>query len=452
MRRGFNLLGSVSIRRRTRKITCYRIRPLAFVSLVSSACCSMRPNRNSFSTTSVSQPIAISRGDDEYSDSAHPPPFPQHHSHGGSHHQQQQQPTEFGPHQMGGAQPAAATASGASAGGGSSAPRYRWNPYSQDSPRSPTTPTPEAPPAGSRESSYTYSAPGSYTPFAHLIPGHSGSPTGPRTPSSGLAGGGGTSPQEIVQLIERLASARRDSDIAPTIASQNSEVVEALLQYFVLNPAVTLTLCEKSRGNVVAQTLEVVGPERGKDIASIVIAETPRMAFEKSGSVALVRVFEAALPAQQDVVVQFALPRIAELAVHPFANYVLQSILQTGRRDVIDAAIATLLDHHTLVTLTGNKFGSHVVEKFLVSCPTQGRAMREVMLGSILRNPATVGFMVSNRFANYVIQSCLKSVVLDEPTRQLFVAAIEPLLKTSPFAYNIVKAWTPPQTSAWQQQ
>ena len=95
---------------------------------------------------------------------------------------------------------------------------------------------------------------------------------------------------------------------------------------------------------------------------------------------------------------------IAEFAVDPFANYVVQHMLEIGEKDLVSSAVVRAF-RGQVVRLSCNKFASNVMEKclFHVTPDAQHELIQEMYDadGEVLYN------MLQDSFGNYMIQSSI---------------------------------------------
>uniref|UniRef100_A0A146MDK8 Pumilio domain-containing protein C6G9.14 n=1 Tax=Lygus hesperus TaxID=30085 RepID=A0A146MDK8_LYGHE len=134
-----------------------------------------------------------------------------------------------------------------------------------------------------------------------------------------------------------------------------------------------------------------------------------------------------------------------KLVQDPFGNYVVQFILDrqqeanTQKTDNGDGAvytnkIITQMLHH-VADLSCNKFSSNVIEKCL---KTSLPHVRKLLVDE-LTDPKTIPKLLTDNFANYVIQTAIVMASDDVQFAQLrdAILPLQSLLKNSPYGVKI---------------
>ena len=131
------------------------------------------------------------------------------------------------------------------------------------------------------------------------------------------------------------------------------------------------------------------------------------------------------------------LESVLDLVRDPFGNYVIQFILDTKVEAHIETIVRSLLHH--IATFACNKFGSNVIEKCMRLASSD---VRQLLIDEIT-DPTVVHKLVTDEFANYVIQTAILSA--NDAQFLQIQSSIRPFLatlKTSPHGTKIESRMT----------
>lgn len=158
------------------------------------------------------------------------------------------------------------------------------------------------------------------------------------------------------------------------------------------------------------------------------------LAVSQRGCRALIRVLKCVDAARKEALVGPLLPLLAELSIDPFANYVVQCIIEHSDRTTSAQYVVQFLAGHLLL-MSCDKFASNVVEKIIRVCGGVP-AVRRLLLDELVFNPAALRDLVSNSYGNFVVQSVVATACSLDELRDVS-AVLSPLLPASLYSTNI---------------
>lgn len=266
---------------------------------------------------------------------------------------------------------------------------------------------------------------------------------------------------DVLTAIGRLRKIKRDENVPSQYRRYNKAMQQRIASLVAHDEVLLLELCESDRGNIVVtivenastaaaqaapspiasptaadspsssrrlggsgksspmspsrQALLKAGRETSADdlmrdaelLLSIVMQHCWRLCTSQGGCIALTRLFDVMPPRQRTMLEDFVVDHFLALAVHPFGNFIVQMIIQRQTND--EGVLRSFLIHvsipSSVIAIASNKFGSHVLESFfkhaspLLCCAAMQR---------LLSDDATVRFLVSDNFGNYVIQQGMR--------------------------------------------
>ncbi|CAI5445211.1 unnamed protein product [Caenorhabditis angaria] len=114
--------------------------------------------------------------------------------------------------------------------------------------------------------------------------------------------------------------------------------------------------------------------------------------------------------------------KCSELATNEYANYIIQHIVSTDEMDVYREQIIEKCLMRNLLSLSQEKFASHVVEKAFLHAPlTLLAEMMDEIFDGYVPHPETgkdaLDIMMFHQFGNYVIQ-CMLTICCESVSRQ----------------------------------
>jgi hypothetical protein len=243
--------------------------------------------------------------------------------------------------------------------------------------------------------------------------------------------------------LNLMRQQRKESAVLQMLQQVSQQVRDDMYSLLLQTPDLLLELCEKERGHVVVQLMEQRGPGNSIELGSAVIELGPRLVINQNGCIAFARVYDVLAEEQQRVMANYVLSQFQYLATHPYGNYAVQRVLKGNFPADMVCVQEKITDHlpDSAIDLSGNKFGSHVLESFLVNCDPE---IFKVTMRRLLQDNTLLPHMCNNRFANYVLQSAMRRVTQfgDNAMKDEFVAYIKPHLYGCQFAQNIVKSWS----------
>ena len=241
--------------------------------------------------------------------------------------------------------------------------------------------------------------------------------------------------------IIQLRQIKKDTGLLPQMSSLPPEALDAIHSYLLNHPELFIDLCERERGNIVVQLIDIKGPRECHHLYSMVFEHSARLLTNQSGCIAYTRLYEAAHNEHRRQMASIVISRFQEFAVHPYGNYVVQRVIQDAvpeeMRLIEDSIIAGMPS--SVPAFAGNKFGSHVLQSFLTNADRE--VFQRIFL-AILRNDEVAHFMCQDNFANYVLQHAMRKAAEEPAFKDECIELVKPWLQDSPYAQNIVKSWS----------
>ncbi|CUG91283.1 PUF1 protein, putative [Bodo saltans] len=182
-----------------------------------------------------------------------------------------------------------------------------------------------------------------------------------------------------------------------------------------------------------------------KDVYHIVASNCVEICRNRQGCCIIQRCLQWAPEPFRTEIINAALLNSLKLVQDPFGNYVVQYILdfqqqlvQTNPKEAetlnyTNRIIRQIL--HNIASLSCNKFSSNVIEKCL---KTASADVRQLLIDE-LTEPQSLPKLLTDSFANYVIQTAITTATDDQQFAQLrdAIVPLQHLLKNSPYGVKI---------------
>ena len=213
------------------------------------------------------------------------------------------------------------------------------------------------------------------------------------------------------------------------------EHLEEVVQLVASDSQLTFSLCTHSlhTRRVLQFFLEAMEPERYSFIVDMMIDRCAEVAKTQQGCIAIQRVMDNVRDDTKTKLRAAIFKHLVEFSVDPFANYVVQYILnEEGDREVLAQQILEQFRGH-VYTLACNKFASNVVEKVLhcVGIDIQHRLVEE--LYSV--DESKLETLLQDSFGNYIVQSTIAVCTIKDV---LFIQqSLQSILHSTPYGYKI---------------
>lgn len=234
-------------------------------------------------------------------------------------------------------------------------------------------------------------------------------------------------PGELVKTSKTTHGTRVVQKLIETMKTR----LEISLAIRALQPGILNLMMDVNGNHVVQRCLHCLSKDHNKLIFDVAAKHCIDIATHRYGCCVLNKCITYSTGKQREKLLVGICSNGLKLAQDPFGNYVVQFIIELN----IASAAAMLLsqfDGH-YVYLSRQKFGSHVVEKFL-KCVEESRSR---IINELVSEPH-FDQLLQDPFANYVIQSALG--VTKGSVRALLLQAVRPhmlLLRTSPYCKKI---------------
>ncbi|KXS15099.1 ARM repeat-containing protein [Gonapodya prolifera JEL478] len=221
---------------------------------------------------------------------------------------------------------------------------------------------------------------------------------------------------EIINICLNMHGTRAVQKLIEHVRTpqQTRALVTALGQ----NP---VALIKDLNGNhCIQKCLTRLSPESNNFIFNAVTKQCIDVATHRHGCCVLQRCLDHASESQKVQLVTEITYHALTLVQDPFANYVVQYILDLGDTRFTDALVRRFIGNVCLLSV--QKFSSNVVEKCIrVADPETRRSLVDELL-----NKERLDKLLRDSYANYVVQTALDSA--DPIQKQKLIDCIKPLL------------------------
>lgn len=182
-----------------------------------------------------------------------------------------------------------------------------------------------------------------------------------------------------------------------------------------------------------------------KDVYHIVASNCVEICRNRQGCCIIQRCLQWAPEPFRTEIINAALLNSLKLVQDPFGNYVVQYILDLQQQLVqSNPKEAETLNYtnriirqilHNVAPLSCNKFSSNVIEKCL---KTASPDVRQLLIDE-LTEPQSLPKLLTDSFANYVIQTAITTATDDQQFAQIrdAIVPLQHLLKNSPYGVKI---------------
>ena len=178
--------------------------------------------------------------------------------------------------------------------------------------------------------------------------------------------------------------------------------------------------------------LELLSTEESRFIAQMMVDCTREVAMTQQGCIAMQRTLDNCDAAMKEVIFKSIYSQLLDFAKDPFANYVVQYVLETCEKQAMSEEILKAFGGH-VVELACNKFASNVIEKTLLWVTPEAQ---HTMILEMYDAPEDVLHkMLQDSFGNYIIQSSIAVA----PFRDVWFISerLAPVLQHVPYGYKI---------------
>ena len=269
-------------------------------------------------------------------------------------------------------------------------PNYRWNPYSMTA-------------SFTADGSSSDDSTGSRSDSPVIA--SAGSSNTPKSDSGAAVSAADERADEaMVTIIAKLRDARTDALVHSRVFALSRPEIAAIENCLARRPALVASLCTCSRGVVVSDVIEALGAG-SHNLFATVAAQLPVLSRDQGGCIALTRVYEAASAEQRQQIDQYVAANAAELAAHPYGNYLVRRAIQTGDATAMASISAHLCDPETMGDLAGAKSASPIVETFI---KTTSAANVLPVARAVVETSNLLTWMAGHAFANFVLQALLR--------------------------------------------
>ncbi|EPY35881.1 hypothetical protein AGDE_02297 [Angomonas deanei] len=205
--------------------------------------------------------------------------------------------------------------------------------------------------------------------------------------------------------------------------------------------------CEKMKRQVYNDFYDAHNPaEKKNKIQNNIYAEMTEKCIEicrsRQGCCVIQKSLQWAPEPYHSTILHTVLSNVQKLVVDPFGNYVIQFVLErpqdistegNSKSYYVNQIIRHMLHH--IAELSCNKFSSNVIEKCLKAAEPD---VRQLILDE-LTEPQAVAKLLTDNFANYVIQTAISTASNEAQFNQLRDAILphQALLRNSPYGVKI---------------
>jgi hypothetical protein len=178
-----------------------------------------------------------------------------------------------------------------------------------------------------------------------------------------------------------------------------------------------------------------------RELEEILVKNTKYLAVSQQGCIALMHLIKTCPESHAQTFAQLR-PCICALAVDPFANYVIQAVIEHGEESAVVEVLRPL--RSKLSTLACNKFGSNVLERAVkagaataASNAACNSAVRRLVVSELLfHNDATAQAVCHDQFGNFVVQAIVATAQSSAEYRRI-CERVRKAIVGSPYAARI---------------
>lgn len=167
-------------------------------------------------------------------------------------------------------------------------------------------------------------------------------------------------------------------------------------------------------------------------LAPILVTRCDEISTTQQGCIVMQRAMDVAKGPVKYSLFSVIYQNLLQFAVDPFANYVVQHMLEVGDKEENSVAVHRAFHGH-IFELSCNKFASNVIEKCMFHlCP---EAQHEILMEMYNVPEETLHLMIQDSFGNYIIQS---SIALAAFKDVFFISEkLKLVLQRTPYGHKI---------------
>jgi len=171
----------------------------------------------------------------------------------------------------------------------------------------------------------------------------------------------------------------------------------------------------------------------GNFLCALMSRHCAEVATTQQGCIVMQRAMDHAPPGQaRDALFNAISHNLVKFAKDPFANYVVQHLMEVGERSATSEFMWKAFQGH-VVELACNKFASNVVEKCLFHCTAE--IQHEILVEMYSVGHQGLYNMLQDSFGNYIIQSSIALATFRDVG--LIDERLRPVLAHTPYGYKI---------------
>jgi hypothetical protein len=146
-------------------------------------------------------------------------------------------------------------------------------------------------------------------------------------------------------------------------------------------------------------------------VADVLVARCLEISMTQQGCIIMQRAMDVTPEPHRSQLFSIIFDHMVDFAVDPFANYVVQHMLEIGDKELVSSAVVRSFRGH-VVRLSCNKFASNVMEKCLFH--VHAEAQHELIAEMYDADEDVLYNMLQDSFGNYMIQSSIALATLKD--------------------------------------
>lgn len=238
--------------------------------------------------------------------------------------------------------------------------------------------------------------------------------------------------QELFPVIGDLLLDPHGCYVVKSLMDRLDEAtLAAVLRSLQSDEPLAFSLCTHSlhTRRVVQHVMETFDP---LFMSHLLVVRCQEVAMTQQGCIVMQRSMDHCTGPQRDALFDAVYRNFANFARDPFANYVIQHLLEVGNREINSTVAAAALKGR-VVELSCNKFASNVVEKCLFHVTSD--AQHQILVEMYTSGEDVLHHMLQDSFGNYIIQS---SIALATFRDVWFINEhLRPVLRHTPYGHKI---------------
>jgi len=136
----------------------------------------------------------------------------------------------------------------------------------------------------------------------------------------------------------------------------------------------------------------------------LLVAKCREIGMTQQGCIIMQKAMDIAVGPLRTQLFESIVANFVDFALDPFANYIVQHLLEIGSQDVRPESLVRSLDGR-LCQLACNKYASNVIEKCLFHLPAEAQHAMITEMYNV--DEETLFQMLQDSFGNYIIQSSI---------------------------------------------